>query len=122
MSPSELAVQALAIVAPLLIKGGEAITQGIGKDLWEGIKNVFKKENKENALEKFQLNPQDEQTKEAIKAHLTSILFADEFAKENLQKLVSDYNNQQGNNIQAINNEKSIVTGSSISGSTITIS
>lgn len=123
MIPTELAAQALAIVTPLLIKGGETLMQGVGKDLWEGIKSIFKKQDKQGVIEKFEKDPGDVENKQEVAAHLTSIMYSDASVKEQVEKLITSFtNNQQGNNVQATGNVKSVVSGDSISGSTINIS
>jgi hypothetical protein len=116
---SELAGQALAILSPLLVKGGESLMQGAGKDLWESVKGLFKKDDKQDVLEKFQKEPQNENAKEEVKVNLTALMYADEETRRQVEKLVAAY--QQGNNVTATGNVKSVVAGNDISGNTITI-
>ena len=42
MDFATLASMTISAIVPFLIKGGEEIAQGIGKDLWTLIKNLFK--------------------------------------------------------------------------------
>jgi hypothetical protein len=116
---SELAGQVLAILSPLLIKGGESLMQGAGKDLWESVKGLFKKENKEAVLEKFENDPGNENAGEEVKVNLTAIMYADEQTRKQVEKLVAAY--QQGNKVTAAGNQKSVIAGNDISGNTITI-
>jgi len=121
MIPSELATQALAIISPLLVKGGETLMQGVGKDLWEGVKSLFKRENKQAVIEKLEKEPQSEQVKEEVKANLTAMLYDDEVMRSKMEKLVTSY--QQGANINISGvTSKSVIGGNDITGNTITIS
>ena len=121
MTPIGLAAQALAILTPLLIKGGEALAQGIGKDIWEGIKGLFRKSNHSEVLEKLEQNPKDEETKEEVKFHLATILTANGAPKEQLEKMVTTYNTQQQQTTnQTVSSDLNITAGRDISGNTIT--
>jgi len=116
-----LASEAIAIISPLLIKGAEALTEGIGKDLWEGIKGVFKKNNKQAVLEKLEKEPKNEDVKEEVKFELATIMNSDPAAKDQVEKLVTNYKNNQAisQNISGTNTGN-VIAGGNISGNTIT--
>src|SRR4051812_23611464 len=95
MIPPILATQALTIITPVLLKGAEAFTEGIGKDIWEGIKGLFRKNNKEDVLKKLESKPNDEEVKQEVQFELASMLKEDPMTKEQLEKLITAYNNSQ---------------------------
>jgi hypothetical protein len=81
IDPIQLAAAAITVLTPYLAKGGEELTQGIGKDLWELIKKHFKSTLDKERLEKFQKMRGNSEIKAAVKTKLEDILAEDlEFA------------------------------------------
>jgi len=54
-----LASAAIAAITPFLIKGGEALAEGVGKDLWELIKKPFKSPDEKAIVKQLEEKPND---------------------------------------------------------------
>ena len=59
MDMSIVAAQAVGFLIPYLVKGGEAIASGLGKDLWELIKKPFHSDREKKIVEDVQRQPED---------------------------------------------------------------
>lgn len=118
MNASVLATQALAIITPLIIKGGEALAQGIGKDLWDSVKSLFKRNNKEEVLDNLVKEPKNDDIKEEVKFQLATILSTNDEAKMQLESMVVHYQNQQQKTITA--SGIGTMAAENIAGNTIT--
>jgi hypothetical protein len=83
MDFASIAGMALTALTPYLVKGGEEIAQGMGKNLWEFIKKPFVKDRDKALVEKLEKDPGDEETRGAVKYKLSEFLEDNPgFAKE----------------------------------------
>ena len=117
-----LAALTLSTLTPFLAKGGEAIFQGIGKDIWTLVKKPFTKDREKALLEKLEANPEDEQTQGAVLYKLQEFLEDHpEFAAE-LAALVSAPEAQQlARQISVINSENTVIDSDLKAGGDIII-
>lgn len=110
MDIATIASAAIGFVAPYLKKGGEAITAGMGKDLWELIKKPFKKDSQKASVKEMEEKPNDPVVQGKLIGKLEEELENDaEYAKA-LQELVKKVGDQQNNNtnIQNITGDNNI--------------
>jgi hypothetical protein len=99
MSIAAIASAAISFVAPYLVKGGEELAKGVGKDLWELIKKPFqKKDSHKEAIKELEAKPNDPIVQGKIIGKLEEHLEEDpEFAKE-LGAMVEKLSVHQQNN------------------------
>lgn len=104
-----LAGSAITILSPYLVKGGEAIAQGIGKDLWELVKKPFQSEKDKKIVEDYAKNPQDKELQGVIKYDLKYFLEDNPDMIEKLKKMLPEAEKQMPKiNIQIINGDGNI--------------
>jgi hypothetical protein len=131
-----LAKESVAFLAPFLpylIKSGEALAEEAGKKLgeqagagaWEKAKSLFGKllpkvESKpaaREALEDVAANPNDEDTRAALRSQLKKLFAEDEAFAQEVQKIQNDVK-QSGVNVAAIG-ERSVAIGGPVNNTTI---
>lgn len=83
-----IANSALTILMPYLTKGGEAISTGIGKDLWEFIKKPFISEKDKIKLEKLKNNPEDADLQAWLKVEMKETLEKNPELVEKLKEIL----------------------------------
>ena len=77
MDFATLATAAVTAAVPLLQKGGEAISTGVGKDLWELIKKPFKKTGDEASVQQLEQQPGDARLQGKVEGKLEELLKQD---------------------------------------------
>lgn len=69
-----IATTAIAAALTYAAKGGEEIAKGVGKDLWELIKEPFTKEKDKALIQTLEQNPGDEKIKGIAEYKLVEFL------------------------------------------------
>lgn len=59
MDPFTIAATALSFLTPYIIDSGKELSKGIVKDLYTGVKNLFKSDEEKAVLTKLEKNPED---------------------------------------------------------------
>jgi hypothetical protein len=116
MDPLSIASTAFALLKPYLEKGLGKISEESGKDLWNAITSLFKKNKKEevtNALEQDSSN--SEKFELAIK-EMSALLSADTKATKEFEDKIREIASTQ-----VINNSTNAALFRDISGSTVSI-
>ena len=112
---------AITTISPYLIKGGKAIAEGIGKDLWGLIKKLFKSEKDKKIIEDFKENPGDEKLQGKMELKLEEFLEEDPELVEQIKKLLPEAKQQMPKvNVQNIKGNNNTAL-QDIHGSTINI-
>jgi hypothetical protein len=127
------AVTFLAPFLPYLIKSGEALAEEAGKKVgeqagggaWEKAKTLWAKlrpkvETKpaaREALEDLVANPNDEDTRAALRMQLRKLFVEDELFAQEIAKIQNDVK-QSGVNVAAIG-DRSVAIGGPVSNTTI---
>ncbi|MBV6426133.1 MAG: hypothetical protein KIPDCIKN_00643 [Haliscomenobacter sp.] len=89
MDPASLAAAVIAALTPYLVKGGEELAQGIGKDLWEQVKKPFKSDADKKKLEELKTKPEDAKTQGKVEGKLEELLAEDTDLAAQLNELLS---------------------------------
>lgn len=119
-----LATNGIAALLPYLVKGGEEIAKGAGKDLWELIKKLFKAAKEEHILEQLENKPDDQKLLGKVEGKLEEFLKSSpEIAREFEQKIREAKKDEERiQSLIQISHSKNVVTGSTItSGGNVTI-
>lgn len=117
-----LAALTLSTLSPFLVKGGEAIFQGMGKDLWTLVKQPFTKDREKALLEKLAADPEDEQTQGAVRYKLEEFLEGHpEFAAEMAALVFAPETQQLAKQISVINSENTVIDSDLKAGGDIII-
>lgn len=74
MNFENIAATAFSTVLPYLVKGGEEIAKGAGKDLWELIKKPFTKEKDKILIESLEQSPHDKKKQSVAEYKLTEFM------------------------------------------------
>lgn len=109
-----LATLALTTLTPFLVKGGEAIASGIGKDLWGLIKKPFIKDRDKKLLEKLEENPEDAGTQGAVTHQLEGFLEDNPELAAALAELVNKPETQELAQQISVFNSENVVIGSDL--------
>jgi len=117
-----LAIQTIALLTPYLVKGAEEITKSVAKDVWEKVKNIFKSKDKENLLEKLEINPTDLKLQAQAEYVIQEELENNTELVDILTKLVMDLESstEYKSEINQTGNDN-IAVGGQINNSTISI-
>lgn len=124
MDYSAIATTAIAAVSPYLVKGGEEIAKGVGKDLWELIKKPFKAANDETIVKQLEEKPDDQKLLGKVEGKLEELLKTSPDIAQELQQKIDEAKSDK-ERIQSliqISHSKNVVAGSTItSGGSVTI-
>ena len=116
-----IAGMALTALTPYLVKGGEEIAKGVGKDLWELVKKPFVKDRDKALVEKVVQNPGDEETRGAVKYKLGEFLEENPALAKELDELLKKIPLTQGKTNTQIISGRDNVGIQGVKGSRITI-
>jgi predicted PilT family ATPase len=117
-----LAVQAIALLTPYLVKGAEEITTSVAKDLWEKVKSIFKSKEKEMLLDKYVSSPKDIKVQGQIEYVIQEELENNSTLAEKFGQLIKELEtaSEFNSTIKQTGNEN-IAVGGQINNSTIKI-
>lgn len=89
MDISQIAATAIAAITPYLVKGGEEVAKGMGKDLWELIKKPFTSEKEQILVQQLEENPGDVKLQGKVEGKLEELLEANPSIAAQLQDLLA---------------------------------
>ena len=117
-----MAGTALAALSPYLVKGGEEIAKGVGKDLWELIKKPFVKDRDKKLIDALELKPDDEATMGAVRFKLSEFLEDDHGFLGELENLLQAIPSSGDHDVvtQTVQGSDNIVIGKASGTVTIT--
>jgi hypothetical protein len=97
MDPFTVAATAFSFLTPYLIEGGKELSKGVFKDLWTGVKDLFKSDEEKEVLTKFKDNPKDAKTQRDAQYLLEKKLENSEQSLKELSELVEKIKIEQKN-------------------------
>ncbi len=116
MDYSAIATTAIAAVSPYLVKGGEEIAKGVGKDLWELIKKPFKAANDETIVKQLEEKPDDQKLLGKVEGKLEELLKTSPDIAQELQQKIDEANKpEEKTRITTVVNSKNVAVGTTIS-------
>ena len=105
MTFEQLATIAVTSAIPFLLKSGEAVADGVGKDLWELIKKPFKSPTETILLKRLENNPNDKNSQEIVIKTLNELLKKNPEIAHQIEIVV---NKNQSTNIQEAHGNENI--------------
>ena len=109
-----IASMAIPAICPFLQKGGEAIAQGIGKDLWALIKKPFQSDKDKTLIKQFEEKPDDQKLHGKIEVKLSDFLEAYPEIAQRISELLPRAQEEAKRLNILIQNSKNVVAGSQI--------
>ncbi len=106
MDPFTVATAAFSFLTPYLIEGGKELSKGIFKDLWAGVKDLFKSDEEKEILTKLEENPQDAKTQRDAQYILEKKLENSEQSLKEISDLVEKVKIEQKNESKNIIHSK----------------
>jgi hypothetical protein len=110
MDISMIASTAITLLGPYLVKSGEKIAEGIGKDIWELIKKPFKSDKEKALLKQLEENPSDQKIQGKIEATLENILEENPVLVDTLKKIVEKAQAQGVSKTTIISNSENVLS------------
>lgn len=106
-----IASAAVSAITPFLVKGGEEISKGIGKDLWELIKKPFQSDKDKAIIAELEKNPDDLKVQGKVEVKLSDLLEADEETAEHISALLPRAQEEAKRVTILIQDSKNVVAG-----------
>lgn len=106
-----IASAAISAITPFLVKGGEEISKGAGKDLWELIKKPFKSDKDKAIISEFEKMPDNSKVQGRVEVKLSDLLEADEETAEHISALLPMAQEEAKRVTILIQDSKNVVAG-----------
>jgi hypothetical protein len=109
MDFATLASMTISAIVPFLIKGGEEIAQGIGKDLWALIKNPFQTEKDKSLIKQLEEKPDDQKLQGKVEIKLSELLEAYHDVAQQISSILPKAQEESKKLSLLIKNSKNVV-------------
>jgi len=106
-----IASAAISAITPFLVKGGEEISRGVGKDLWELIKKPFQSDRDKAIIAELEKKPDDPKVQGKAEVKLSDLLEADEETAEHISALLPMAQEEAKRITILIQDSKNVVAG-----------
>ena len=109
MDFATLASMTISAIVPFLIKGGEEIAQGIGKDLWALIKKPFQTEKDKSLIKQLEEKPDDQKLQGKVEIKLSELLEACHDVAQQISSILPKAQEESKKLSLLIKNSKNVV-------------
>ncbi|NTV23689.1 MAG: hypothetical protein HGA85_04915 [Nanoarchaeota archaeon] len=118
----DLASTVISVIVPFLIKGGEEIAKGVGKELLDLVKSLFTSAKDKAIVQELEQKPEDQRVQGKAELKLAELIENRPDVAEQINKILPKAQSEVERVTILIRNSKNVIVSSQISaGGDITV-